>query len=280
MTPFLLDTPPWLKSKPLPVPEAMHHYYLAQSYLASLSRGRAANEIDEALRLDPKNPKFHLLKMRIYLEQDKSVEGSKEAQAALESGAEYIPDVLAMSDEFYLPEAQVIYRKVIAMGYKEVLPYLGLGNIALHSGDLAEGEKWFVQARELQPEHPAVLLAWGRLSAAKAARTKDEAQAKNQLQESRALLEKAKSKGEDSATIHTELGGIYYRLGMWEKAASEYNEALRMRRRRNDLRFSLGQSYAQLGKIREAEQKYREILSLSPDDADALKALQELGAKY
>jgi len=280
MTPFLVDTPPWLKSKPLPVPEAMHHYYLAQSYLASLSRGRASNEIDEALRLDPKNPRFHLLKMRIYLEQDKSVEGSKEALAALESGAEYIPDVLAMSDEFYLPEAQLIYRKVIAMGYKEVLPYLGLGNIALHSGELGEAEKWFVQARELQPEHPAVLLAWGRLIAAKAARTKDEAQAKNQLQESRALLERAKAKGEDSATIHTELGGIYYRLAMWEKAASEYSEALRMRRRRNDLRFSLGQSYAQLGKIREAEQKYREILSLSPDDADALKALQELGAKY
>jgi tetratricopeptide (TPR) repeat protein len=73
---------------------------------------------------------------------------------------------------------------------------------------------------------------------------------------------------------------VYYRLAVWEKAAAEYTEALRMRRRRNDLRFSLGQSYAQLGKIKDAEQKYREILSLSPDDADALKALQDLGAKY
>ena len=53
-----------------------------------------------------------------------------------------------------------------------------------------------------------------------------------------------------------------------------------MRRRRNDLRFSLGQAYAQLGRIAEAEQKYREILSLAPDDAEALKALQELGKKY
>jgi tetratricopeptide (TPR) repeat protein len=185
-----------------------------------------------------------------------------------------------MSDEFYLPEAQVIYRKVISMGNKEVLPYLGLGNIALHSGDLTEAEKWFIQARDLQAEHPAVLLAWGRLAAAKAARLKDDGQAKKELQEARALLEKSKSKGEDSATIHTELGGVYYRLAVWEKAAAEYTEALRMRRRRNDLRFSLGQSYAQLGKIKDAEQKYREILSLSPDDADALKALQDLGAKY
>jgi predicted membrane-bound spermidine synthase/tetratricopeptide (TPR) repeat protein len=280
MTPFLLDSPPWLKSKPLPVPEAMHHFYMAQSYLASLSRARASKEIEEAIRLEPKNPTFHLLKMRILLEQDKSAEGLKEALAALESGSEYTSDVLAMSDEFYLPEAQVIYRKVIGMGNKEVLPYLGLGNIALHSGDLAEAEKWFIQARDLQAEHPAVLLAWGRLAAAKAARLKDDGQAKKELQEARALLEKSKSKGEDSATIHTELGGVYYRLAVWEKAAAEYTEALRMRRRRNDLRFSLGQSYAQLGKIKDAEQKYREILSLSPDDADALKALQDLGAKY
>ena len=67
---------------------------------------------------------------------------------------------------------------------------------------------------------------------------------------------------------------------MWDKAAAAYEKALRMRRRRNDLRFSLGQSYAQLGKINEAEQKYREILSLSSDDADALKALQDLGKRY
>ena len=94
------------------------------------------------------------------------------------------------------------------------------------------------------------------------------------------MLEKAKTKGEDSATIHTELGGIYYKLAIWEKAAQSYEEALRMRRRRNDLRFSLGQAYAQLGRIAAAEQKYREILSLAPDDADALKALQDLGKKY
>jgi tetratricopeptide (TPR) repeat protein len=100
------------------------------------------------------------------------------------------------------------------------------------------------------------------------------------MQEARSLLEKSKSKGEESATMHSELATVYYRLGMWEKAAEEYSEALRMRRRRNDLRYSLGQAYAQLGRIGDAEQKYREILSLAPDDADALKALQELGKRY
>ena len=280
MAPFLVDSPPWLKNKPLAVPEAMHHYYMAQANLASVLRGRALNEIDEALRLEPKNPKFHLLKMRILLEQDKSVEGAKEAFAALESGPEYIPDVLGMSDEFYLPEAQAVYRKTIEMGNKDVLPYLGLGNIALHGGDLPEAEKWFIQARDLQAEHPAVLLAWGRLTAAKAQRQTDDTKAKAELQEARGFLEKARAKGESSATLHNELGNVYYKLAMWDKAVEELSAALRMRRRQNDLRFLLGQAYAQLGKFKEAEQKYREILALAPDDVDALKALQDLGKHY
>jgi predicted membrane-bound spermidine synthase len=280
MTPHLLDSPPWLKQKPLPIPQAMHHFYMAQAYLASVARNRALTEVDEAIRLDPKNAKFRLLKMKILLEQDKSSEGAKEAFVALDQGAEYIPDVLAMSDEFYLPDAKAVYGKVIQMGSKEVLPYLGLGNIALHSGDLKEAEKWFIPARELHPEHPAVLMAWGRLISAKAQRGADDAESKTMLQEARALLEKSRAKGEDSATIYSELGAVYYKLAMWEKAAEAYEQALRMRRRRNELRFALGQAYAQLGRIREAEQKYREILSLSPDDADALKALQGLGKRY
>jgi predicted membrane-bound spermidine synthase/tetratricopeptide (TPR) repeat protein len=280
MTPFLSAVPPWLKDKPLKVAPPMHHYYLAQSYLASVSRERALKEVEEAIRLDPKNPKFYLLQMRAYLEQDKSTDGAKAAFKALELAPDSAAEVLAMSDEFYLPEAKAVYSKIISMGHKEVLPYLGLGNIALHSSDLAEAEKWFVQARNLQADHPAVLLAWGRLTAAKAIKLTDETAMKKQLQEARELLEKSKMKGEESATVHSELGGVYYRLAMWDKAADSYADALRMRRRRNDLRFSLGQSYAQLGKIKEAEQKYREILALAPDDAEALKALQDLGKRY
>lgn len=280
MSPFLVATPPWLKDNASPVPQAMHHFYLAQAYAASMARNRALAELGQAIKLDPKNPKFRLLKMRILLEQDNSADGAKEAFAALQSGAEYIPEVLAMSDEFYLPEAQAVYRKVIEMGNKDVLPYLGLGNIAFHSGQVEEAEKWFAQARALQAEHPAVLLAWGRLTASKAQALTDDGEAKKQLQEARGLLERSKSKGENSATVHETLAVVYYRLAMWEKAVEAYTEALRMRRRRNDLRFSLGQAYAQLGQISAAEQKYREILALSPDDAEAFKALQDLGKRY
>jgi len=279
MAPHIAEAP-WLEVRPLPVPEAMHHYYLAESYRASVSNSRALSELEQAIRLDPKNSKFYLLQARIYLEQDRSTEGARAVLAALKLDSTAIPEVLGMSDEFYLAEAKLVYSKVIDMGSKEVLPYLGLGNIAMHGGDLKEAEKWFAQARAIQAEHPAVLLAWGRLIAAKAQREKDPTQVKRSLQEAEELLARSSAKGEDSATLHSELGEIYSKLGMWEKAADSYSEALRLRRRRNDWRLSLGRAYAKLGKLREAERKYREVLAFSPDDADAWRGLQELGEKY
>ena len=131
------------------------------------------------------------------------------------------------------------------MGSKEVLPFLGLGNIALHSGDLTKRKNGSSRRATCKRNIRPYCLPgddWNRQRTA----LKDEAQSKKQLQEARALLEKCMLKGEDSATFHSEMGAVYYKLAMWEKAAESYTEqALRMRRRRNDLRFALGQSYAQ-----------------------------------
>jgi Flp pilus assembly protein TadD len=67
---------------------------------------------------------------------------------------------------------------------------------------------------------------------------------------------------------------------MWQEAADSYKEALRLRRRRNEWRLALGNAYAKLGKVRDAERKYREVLAFSPDDANAWKALEAIGKRY
>ena len=41
-----------------PISEAMHHFYMAQSYTASVSFNRALKEVDKAIELDPSNPKY------------------------------------------------------------------------------------------------------------------------------------------------------------------------------------------------------------------------------
>jgi tetratricopeptide (TPR) repeat protein len=281
MAPYLIDSPPWLKMDALPVPEALHHYYMAESYVASISYDRALRSLEKAIELDPKNPRFYLLQAKIYLEQDKSSEAAKAAFKAMERDPDTANEVLSMSDEFYLPDAKVVYSKVIEMGSKEVLPYLGLGNIALHAGDLKEAEKWFARARDLQPEHPAVLLAWGRFQAAQAGREKDPAIARKQWREAKDLLEKSKATElEKSATLYSAMGEVYEKLDMWPEAADSYREALRMRRRRNDWRMALGQAYAKLGRVGEAKQKYCEVLALSPDDSSAWQSLESIGKRY
>ena len=281
MAPYLIDSPPWLKADALPVPQALHHYYMAESYVASIAYDRALRSLEKAIELDPKNPRFYLLQAKVYLEQDKSSEAAKAAFKAMERDPDTASDVLSMSDEFYLPDAKAVYSKVIGMGSREILPYLGLGNIALHAKDLTEAQKWFLRAREIEPDHPAVLLAWGRFHAAQAEGEKDPAVAKKQWQEAKDLLEKSKATElEKSATLFSAMGEVYGKLGMWQEAADAYKEALRLRRRRNEWRMALGQAYAKLGKVREAEQKYREVLALSPDDASAWKSLEALGKRY
>ena len=268
MLPFLVDAP-WLKSDAGPVPEAMRHFYLAEAYLASVWESRALTEVDRAIRLNPSNADFYVLKTKILLEQEKSAEAAKAALLALERSPETTKRILGLSDDFYLPEAKAVYLKIIAMESKEILPYLGLGNIALHYGDTKEAEKWFDQAKRLKPDHAAVLLAWGRLMLAKG----NAAMAKE-------LLEQSKEKGEDSATLFAALGETYFNLELWPQAAQSYGQAIKLRRRNYDWRRSMGIALARMGKAEEAEVKFREVLALNSDDAAAWQELEKLGKRY
>ncbi len=281
MAPHVAHIPPWLRTgRPPEISEAMHHYYLAESYAGSGAQSRALKELEEAIRFNPKNPKFYLLQAKILLDQDKSSEGAKAIFQALELDPGTEPEILALSDELYLSEAKEVYLKIIDMGSREVLPYLRLGNIALRGGDLQEAEKWFTASRDMASEHPAVLLAWGRLVAAQARQEDNPEEMKKMFARAVRLLERSKAKGEESSTLHSELAGVYFRLAMWEEAARSYEQALRRRRRTNDWRLSLGHAYAQLGRLPEAEQKYREVLLLSPDEADAAIALKSIGRRF
>ncbi|MEK6562183.1 MAG: tetratricopeptide repeat protein [Candidatus Binatota bacterium] len=176
---------------------------------------------------------------------------------------------MRLSEDFYLPEAKLIYSKTIEMGTREIVPYLGLGNIALHSKDLKEAEKWFNQARSIRPDHPAVLLAWGRFMLAK-----------GETQKAKDFLEQSKEKGEDSGTLYGALGEAYFKLEVWDQAAKSYGQAVKLRRKNNEWRRSLGIALAKMGKVREAEEKYREVLAFSTSDAEAWRELQRLGKRY
>ncbi len=268
MDPFLTEAP-WLKSNVAAGPEALRHFYLAQAHEANDWHSRALAELERAIALDPSNADFYVLKTRILLEAEKSGEAAKAAVVALARSRRTLAPILGLSGDFYLAEAKVIYAKAIEMGSKELLPYLGLGKIALYYNKFAEAEKWFEQARRIQPDHAAVLLAWGRLFLAK-----------GEMEKAKEFLERSKEKGEDSDALYGALGETYSKLGLWEEAASAYSRALRFKRKNVEWRRSLGVALAKTGKINEAEQKFREALAFSSDDAEAWQELKKLGKRY
>jgi tetratricopeptide (TPR) repeat protein len=215
------------------------------------------------------NPDFYILKAKLFLEQEKSADAATAALTALKLSPRTISPILQISDDFYLREAKVVYAKTIELGAREVLPYLGLGNIALHYQDLPEAEKWFGEARQIKADHPAVLLAWGRLMLAK-----------NDLPKSKEFLEQSREKGEDSGTLHGALGDVYFKLKLWDQSVDSYQRAFKNRRKNLEWRRNMGVAFAEMGKKRQAEQKFREVLALSPDDADAWRELRKLGVRY
>jgi spermidine synthase len=268
MEPFLVAAP-WLNSDSIKIPQAMRHYYLAQAHDANGWNDQALEEIDRAIRLDPSKADFYVLKTKVLLAEEKSGEAAKAALAALERSREAIGSILRLSEDFYLPEAKLVYSKTIQMGTQEIIPYLGLGNIALHSGNFKEAEKWFSAARRHRPEHPAVLLAWGRLMLAK-----------GEAEKAKEFLEGSKQKGEESGTLYGALGEAYSKLELWDQAAQSYSQAVRLRRKNNDWRRALGVAMAKTGKVREAEEKFREVLALSSADSEAWRELRKLGKRY
>jgi spermidine synthase len=267
MQPHLSEAP-WLKTSGA-APEAFGRYYLAQAHEANGWHSRALEEVERAIAADPKNADFYVLKARILLEAEKSSEAVKAAAMALERSPQALRAVLALHEEFYLPEAKVIYSKAIEMKSRDVQPYVGLGKIALYYRQLPEAEKWLEQAKQIQPDHKEVLLQWGRLLLTK-----------GETEKAKDLLEQSKEKGEDTAALYSSLGEAYSKLELWQEAADAYRRALRFRRSNVEWRRNLGIALAKLGRVGEAEQKFREILAISSEDAEAWQELKKIGKRY
>ncbi|MEK6613622.1 MAG: tetratricopeptide repeat protein, partial [Candidatus Binatota bacterium] len=267
MDPFVTD-PPW-KPDARRVSPAQHRYYLSQAFKASGWHDRALKEVEQAISLEPRNADYHLLRAQILIAQDKTAEAAQAAEKALEYGPHKAKAVLALAEELYTQQAKKIYLRIVNSGAKEFLPYVGLGAIALRQKEFVEAQRWLEQAAKIQPKHPAVLLALGRLELAK-----------GNYARAVTLLEESREGGEESATLYSELGEAYSQLKQWEKAASVLERALQRQHRNTGWRLLLAKALGQLGRTREAEIKYREVLAIDPSSSQAWKGLKSLGEKY
>jgi spermidine synthase len=265
--PFVTE-PPWQGDPPWMAP-ARRHFHLAEALHASAWNDRALAQVDRAVALEPQNADYQLLRAKILVAQENTAEAAKTAAAALALDRSKMKNVLILAEELYTSEAKGIYLKALAADSRQFLPYLRLGETALFRKQITEAESWLRQAEKMQPKQPGLLLALGKLQAAQ-----------GNYAEAVKLLEEAKNKGEDSATLYGELGFSYSRLEQWQKATAMLEQALKTQRNNTGWRLLYGEALRNLGRTDEAELKFREVLALEPDNAEAWKKLRELKRKY
>ena len=85
----------------------------------------------------------------------------------------------------------------------------------------------------------------------------------------------------DSPNAADTLGWAYYQKGIYQSAISQFQEALRLNEKRGapddaDLHYHLGLAYQKTNQPALARQQLEKAVKLSPNNADARKALSDL----
>jgi tetratricopeptide (TPR) repeat protein len=268
MEPFVV-APSWHGSSK-GVSKAQHHFFIAEAYHAGAAYDDALKELNEAIRLEPKKAEYHLLRTQILSALDLSKEAFEAAEKALDLGTKETERViLTVSENFYTRDAKVIYHRMVGGGSTELLPYLGLANIALHEKKITEAERWLEKAAKINNAHAGYAFARGKLEVAK----------KN-FPEALRLFKEAQKYGEDSASLYHEMAHAYGEIKQWEESARFYELALRRHRRNVSWRLEWARALQHLGRSRAAEEKYRDVLALDPNLGDAWRGLNSLGKRY
>ncbi len=136
--------------------------------------------------------------------------------------------------------------------------------IAIDAGRLDEAESLLEDALSYDSEATRTLHRFGILK-----------HLKGETQQAIALLERAMSLDPSDAELVNDLGTLYYPEAQ-DKAYELFQKAIDLDNDLLDARKNLADLHAASGRITEAENLYREILSCNPDDSETLSALENI----
>ena len=204
-----------------------------------------------------------------------------------------------------LPGAEANLRKAIQLDKNNVDALEKLGKVQVQEGSVDQALALYQQSIKDNPREVGFFILCGELYEAK----KNWDQAKSMYQQALALspdnplasnnlayvileqggnvdvamgmAQTARRGMPDSPNAADTLGWAYYQKGIYQSAISQFQEALRLTEKRGgpddaDLHYHLGLAYQKTNQTALARQQLEKAVKLSPNNADARKALSDL----
>ena len=169
-----------------------------------------------------------------------------------------IQQAVAAHQEGKLEEAEINYRKVLALNPDHIVAHGNLGSILLKLGRLEEAELSYKKAIKLNPEYSvahnnlgSLLYDLGRLV---------------QAEES---YKKALEFKSDFVEGHYNLATILLNTGRLKEAEESYKKVIELKPEHAEAHHYLGRVQKNLNKLDEAEKNFRKAIELKPDYAEA-----------
>lgn len=170
-----------------------------------------------------------------------------------------------------LDKALALYQQSMKDNPKEVRFYILAGELYEAKQNLDQAKALYQQALTIAPDHP---LASNNLAYVLLEQGGNVDIAMNMAQTARRGMP-------DSPNAADTLGWAYYQKGIYQSAINQFQEALRLIEKHGSpddsvLHYHLGLAYQKVNQIPQARQQFEKAVKLSPNNADARKALSQL----
>ena len=247
--------------------QAKAHYGLARAYLASKQAQRAYWELQETVRLDPKNLDARLEYAQFLLlgKKDELEEAIKQADEVIAADPERLAALLlkgrALQSLERQDEALAVYEQATEKAPKDAAPLLLLATLHRERGELAKAEELFRKLAEVSPGFPAYAALAGFLGADRARDAETEALY-------RTALEKAEEK--EKAAAHAALANFYYSRERFADAERVLRDGIDAVEDDLDLIYTLARFYHGRGDTKQADAMIQRATQAHPDGPQAL----------
>lgn len=194
-------------------------------------------------------------------------QGADRVLAHTEAAGVFRRGIQALLDRDHA-EAEKAFSAAAVLEPRSAAPLIGLAEVARVRGNPSEARALLTKARELEPEQPAVHLAYGRFLRNQGEFVGAEA----------ALRESTRIEGASGPGL-LELADLYLELRRPGESATLFSEALELRPDEAFVHYGLGVALSMLGRTDEAMVALRQATELAPRDPAPLQALARLHAE-